>query len=247
MIAIQAADIEDLRRFDPRKFEGNPYQALFHDLESSTSSDGVSNEDGKENLARFALKSFVQIQTTVTRMRNSGAARFKFKFRGATHAAVNDWQNCVHFPRSDGWFDTKLRLSVVSLECKTRLAEGSRRNSGECFNPQQFAQEVADLIGAVLAQLRYPLPVKHADHETFVISQHTTILYISSAYLTADYIRYLRTGVLPGGDHNFSLWVPRSITFSLNVVHERGEGLGFLWALVQYLRSGSAKVNTIHV
>jgi hypothetical protein len=121
-----------------------------------------------------------------------------------------------------------------------------KRRSGEPepFSPIVFAQEVAELIGGVFAQKNIRLPVKHEDQESFVLSMHGTIFYVSTAYFSADYINYLQTGSCPETGDIF-LWVRRSVHFDLKNVEDRGQALRFLWALITYVASGGARVNIV--
>ncbi|RAL03190.1 uncharacterized protein BO80DRAFT_350548, partial [Aspergillus ibericus CBS 121593] len=172
-------------------------------------------------------------------------ARFKFSLGGATHEAVNDGQITVNFPGSISGSDRKSYLSVVSLECNTRSAGGLKRGFGEqeTFSPTVFAQEIAELVGAMYAQQQTPLPVKHQDQELFVLSMHGSLFYVSAAYFSPRYMAYIQEGSY-SGDDTF-LWVRRSIHFDLKKVEDRGEALGFVWGLVSYISSGNARVNIV--
>lgn len=100
------------------------------------------------------------------------------------------------------------------------------------------------MIGAVFAQSRLNLPVKHEDQESFVFSMHGTIFYVSAAYFPADYLNYLQAGSHPNIGDNF-LWVRRSVHFDLKNVEDRTRALRLLWALAVYVASGRAKVNIV--
>ena len=130
-------------------------------------------------------------------------------------------------------------------KCKQCNAGGIKRPSGEPegWNPNIFAQEVAEMIGSMKTQMErinFHLP----DQESFVISLHGAIFYVSTAYFSPDYISYLKDDESPLVlDY---LWVRRSTHYDLKDKAGRKEALIILWALVCYIAGGEAKVNIIH-
>jgi hypothetical protein len=141
---------------------------------------------------------------------------------------------------------------------KDRDAGGIKRGSGEPqrFIDNIFAQELAELIGSMAAQRSYLkgypkgresfIKNQYSDQETFVISMHGTIFYISAAYFPPEYIQYIEANDSTGLDINkIFLWVRRSVHFDLKDVEARAQALGFLWALISYIASGEAKINIV--
>ena len=76
---------------------------------------------------------------------------------------------------------------------------------------------------------------------------HGTLFYVSAAYFSPDYIRYIEADHFPEADLNGDhyLWVRRSIHFDLKLVEHRVRALEVLWALVTYIASGDAKVDIV--
>ncbi|PGH13513.1 hypothetical protein AJ79_03644 [Helicocarpus griseus UAMH5409] len=175
------------------------------DTELSTSGNGGKSQ----TLSSHALKAFVS--TTLKKMgdykrlTNVGPDgpylrcamdenRFQWNMAGVTHVAVNDGSIIVNFRGSLSGSDRSSDAPV----CKPRDAGGVKRRSGEpeAFIPAVLAQEVAELIGGMVAQ-RSKLPIKHSDQELFVLSMHATLFYITVAYFSPEYIRYIETPNLP--------------------------------------------------
>ncbi|KAK1141309.1 hypothetical protein N8T08_009216 [Aspergillus melleus] len=202
-----------------------------------------SNENSGENVSSAALQLFVSI--TVSNMKawkflnvipaanrkaprlKLGAkhVRFNFTLGGVEHDTVNDGQILVDFPGTHSHSDRGSLLSVASLECKPRNAGGLKRGSGEqeAFSPRVFAQEVAELIGAALAQHQSKLPIKHQDQEQFVIALHGTVFSISAAYFPPEYFGYLQGRVTDRAE--IFLWVRRSVYYDLKKPDDRIKAL----------------------
>lgn len=88
--------------------------------------------------------------------------------------------------------------------------------------------------------------VKHNDQETFVTSMHGTLLYVSAAYFSPQYIKYLEATRYTDADiDDIHLWVRRSNHFDLKDVDQRVRALELLWALISYIASGKARVNMV--
>ncbi|GAD94751.1 hypothetical protein PVAR5_3380 [Paecilomyces variotii No. 5] len=134
-------------------------------------------------------------------------------------------------------------LPIVNLECKSRDAGGIKRGSGEPegFIPTVFVQETAELIGAAVFQ-NTKIIRRHNDQESFVIGMHGTLFYVSAAYFSAEYIRYL-TGP-QGAESSFDryLWVRRSVHYDLKDERDRVQAAKALWALIAYIASGEARI-----
>ncbi|PLN79012.1 hypothetical protein BDW42DRAFT_187030 [Aspergillus taichungensis] len=219
-----------------------------------------SNEDSSESVAATALRNFVV--TTLIGMKqhknlantaskrvqlrcSANEVRFTWKMGGSTYVAENDGLIGVNFPGSMSGSDRNTKAPVVNLECKQRNAGGIKRRSGEPegWNPSIFAQEVAEMIGSMQTQMErnsFCLP----DQESFVISLHGTLFYVSTAYFSPEYISYLKDGESPPMPD--FLWVRRSTHYDLKDRAGRKGALEILWALVRYIASGEAKVNIVH-
>jgi hypothetical protein len=78
------------------------------------------------------------------------------------------------------------------LQAKPRKVRGAKRRSGqpERFNEAIFGQELAEMVGQIMAQL--PL-WSFKDQEAFVLTMHGTQFRLCVAYFDEDYIRYLKT------------------------------------------------------
>lgn len=93
---------------------------------------------------------------------------------------------------------------------------------------------------------KFSLLLKHSDQESFVVSMHGTLFYISTAYFTPEYIKYIETSRYREADvDGVFLWVRRSVHFDLKDVEQRVQALGFLWALISYVTSANAKINIV--
>ncbi|PYI06518.1 hypothetical protein BO78DRAFT_368958 [Aspergillus sclerotiicarbonarius CBS 121057] len=224
-----------------------------------------SNEDSREmvstaalnDLVRYTLmnmKTYHELATSPTPEGTRpkldlvpGEARFKFSLGGVRHEVVNDSYIGVNYPGSMSGSDRISQLPVVNMECKPRNAGGLKRGSGEPerFSPSVFAQEVAELIGSMFKQHQATLlPCKSKDQESFVLSMHGTLFYLSTAYFPPDYIAYLEKGQHAKAGSLY-LWVRRSVHFDLKNVGERIEALRCIWALIRYITSGEAKLNIV--
>ncbi|RAL03877.1 uncharacterized protein BO80DRAFT_422792 [Aspergillus ibericus CBS 121593] len=175
--------------------------------------------------------------------------QFQWDMAGVTDVVVNDGSVGVNFRGSFSGSDRSSKVPVASLECKPRDAGGVKRGSGdsESFIASVFAQEVGEMIGGMIAQRTKLELIKHRDQESFVVSMHGTLFYISAAYFSPEYIRYMET-TRPGEVTDVDgvlLWVRRSIHFDLKDANQRGQALKFLWALIRYIASGEARLNIV--
>lgn len=80
------------------------------------------------------------------------------------------------------------------------------------------------------------------DQEAFVLSIHGTQLKLTAAYLTADYLSYVHSPMIP--DHE-KLWVRRSEPYDLKTRLGRAGALKMLIGIYEYLRSGHAEIGLL--
>ncbi|PYI09187.1 hypothetical protein BO78DRAFT_405151 [Aspergillus sclerotiicarbonarius CBS 121057] len=235
---IGAAKDDDLREFVASKFRGNPYQGFFKHLGELSTTNTSEESIIRSHKRKTSASSATTELSTSSNEDSDEAVSTVTLVDFINHTLMNmDNYKELNLPNRPGrrkpdisGSDRKSYLSVVSLECKGRNAGGLKR-------------EVAELLGAMFAQQQTPLPVKHQDQETFVLSMHGTLFYVSAAYFSPRYIAYIRDGSY-SGEETF-LWVRQSIHFDLKKVEDRGEALRFVWGLVIYISSGSARVNIV--
>ncbi|KAE8144720.1 hypothetical protein BDV25DRAFT_134420 [Aspergillus avenaceus] len=268
---LRAASIDDIREFQADKFSGNTYQLLFdilsklsvtktseaeilNNLQQSDSSSSdlstSSTENSAENTSTDALKMYlgmVEENEDMSLNVYGTPTRFIWHIAGMKFEATNDGNIGVNYRGRYSRSDRNSKTPAVGFECKVRHAAGVKRGSGEAedFLASVFRQEVAQLIGGLISQRR--MLIRHPDQELFVIGMHGTVLYFSAAYFPPEYIRYLEMDHSANayGPATIFLWVRRSRHFDFKSTEDRVQALKFLWALITYIASGTARVNIV--
>ncbi|PYI01683.1 hypothetical protein BO78DRAFT_423297 [Aspergillus sclerotiicarbonarius CBS 121057] len=243
----------------------NAHRRRISDSSVETDLSTSSNEGKGESVSVNAVKNFIKaILPRMGELRHlptqgpvkpslmcySATARFEWKMAGVSHVAINDGFVGVNFQGNFSGSNRKTEIPVASLECKTRHAGGIRRGSGqpEHFIDEIFAREVAELIGNMAAQrsVQGLLTDQHQDQQSFVISMHGALLYISAAYFSPEYIQYIEANDFTQLDvSRILLWVRRSVHFDLKDVGQRVQALELVWALLDYIASGEARLNIV--
>ncbi|PTU18160.1 hypothetical protein P175DRAFT_0535071 [Aspergillus ochraceoroseus IBT 24754] len=160
-----------------------------------------SNEGKSAIVSDEALKLFVTDILPVMGDDTFLASPLQISSSGLKHVAANDGSIGVNYP---GFFgsDRNTEPPVINFEVSV------------------FAKEVAEMIGSMFTQ-RSKIPgTRHNDQETFIASMHGTLFYISAAYFSPEYIKYLEA---PPQHAETNLW----------------------WALINYVASGEAKINIV--
>lgn len=131
---------------------------------------------------------------------------------------------------------------LTETQAKRRHAAGIRRPAGEIegYSARILAQEVSELLGqaaghaAELGQRR--------DQEAFVASIHGTVFRVTAANISAAYLSHLNSSTMPDSER---LWVRRSEGYDLKTQAGRDGALIFLIAMMEYFRSGQAKIGQL--
>ncbi|KAB8232294.1 uncharacterized protein BDW43DRAFT_320232 [Aspergillus alliaceus] len=262
--SLLAANPHSIRQFDSNQYLGNPFQSFFNvlsqmaatgasvesimdalwrnsdaDLIGTEHSTSDSEDDALRDFLNAALMNMGELPSLAARREAVLDCLVSVELPWQLHhdesTEVDHGSIGVYFCHNISGSRKSFRAPVVSLECTSRSIGGINGNSEKpiAFAPPIFAQEVAEMIGGVITQL-YKLILRHGDQETFVISIDGPFLYISTAYVSREYVRYTETARYSEADAGkICLWV------------RRVQALESLWALVSYIASGNAKVNIV--
>lgn len=131
---------------------------------------------------------------------------------------------------------------LTVLQAKRRHAGGIHVSSGEQqgFVADLLAQEVAELLGQAQEHCRQV--ERTIDQDAFVVTIHGTVLRLTTAHFTREYLEAVESKALPFPQQ---LHVRRSKRYQLKTMDGRLEALRLCVGLLDYLWSGQAAVGLV--